>query len=36
MAIKQSTQEDAMGTTTTFDLDRFTRANEERDAATQL
>jgi SnoaL-like domain len=25
-----------MGTTTTFDLDRFTRAAEERDAATQL
>src|ERR1700750_1478602 len=26
----------AMGTITTFDLDRFTRAAEERDAATQL
>ena len=25
-----------MSTTTTFDLDRFTRAGEERDAATQL
>ena len=25
-----------MGTTTTFDLDRFTQAGEERDAATQL
>jgi len=25
-----------MGTTTTFDLDRFARAAEERDAATQL
>jgi hypothetical protein len=25
-----------MGTITTFDLDRFTRAGEERDAATQL
>ena len=25
-----------MGTTTMFDLDRFTRAAEERDAATQL
>jgi len=25
-----------MSTTTTFDLDRFTRAAEERDAATQL
>jgi hypothetical protein len=25
-----------MGTVTTFDLDRFTRAAEERDAATQL
>jgi hypothetical protein len=25
-----------MGTTTTFDLDRFTRAAEDRDAATQL
>jgi hypothetical protein len=25
-----------MGTTTIFDLDRFTRAAEERDAATQL
>lgn len=25
-----------MGTNTTFDLDRFTRAAEERDAATQL
>ena len=25
-----------MGTNTTFDLDRFTRAAEQRDAATQL
>jgi hypothetical protein len=25
-----------VGTTTTFDLERFVRANEERDAATQL
>jgi hypothetical protein len=32
----QSTQEDAMSTITTFDLDRFARAAEERDAATQL
>jgi hypothetical protein len=29
-------QEDAMSTTTTFDLERFTRAAEERDASTQL
>jgi hypothetical protein len=35
MAHKQP-EEDAMSTTTTFDLDRFTRAAEERDAATQL
>jgi hypothetical protein len=32
----QSTKEDAMSTITTFDLDRFARAAEERDAATQL
>jgi hypothetical protein len=30
------TKEDAMSTITTFDLDRFARAAEERDAATQL
>jgi SnoaL-like domain len=29
-------KETAMSTTLTFDLDRFTRAAEERDAATQL
>jgi hypothetical protein len=29
-------EEDAMNTTTAFDLDRFARAAEERDAATQL
>ncbi|HWF35347.1 MAG TPA: nuclear transport factor 2 family protein [Solirubrobacteraceae bacterium] len=29
-------QEDAMTTTTQFDLGRFTRATEERDASTQL
>jgi hypothetical protein len=33
---RQSTKEDAMSTITTFDLDRFARAAEERDAATQL
>jgi hypothetical protein len=32
----QSTKEDAMSTTTTFDLDRFADAAEQRDAATQL
>jgi hypothetical protein len=32
----QSIKEDAMSTITTFDLDRFARAAEERDAATQL
>jgi hypothetical protein len=35
MADKQP-KEDAMSTTTAFDLDRFTRAAEERDASTQL
>jgi hypothetical protein len=35
MAHKQP-KEDAMSTITSFDLDRFTRAAEERDAATQL
>jgi hypothetical protein len=29
-------KEEAMSTTTTFDLDRFARAAEERDASTQL
>jgi hypothetical protein len=29
-------QEEAMSTTTAFDLDRFARAAEERDASTQL
>jgi hypothetical protein len=32
----QSTKEDSMSTITTFDLERFVRAAEERDAATQL
>src|SRR5207237_10878480 len=32
----RSSKEGAMGTITTFDLDRFTRAAEERDASTQL
>jgi hypothetical protein len=36
MAPRQLQKEDAMSTITTFDLDRFTRAAEERDAATQL
>jgi SnoaL-like domain len=36
MAHTTPTKEDAMSTITTFDLDRFTRAAEERDAATQL
>jgi hypothetical protein len=36
MAQTTSTKEDAMSTITTFDLDRFARAAEERDAATQL
>jgi hypothetical protein len=36
MARTTTTEEDAMSTITTFDLDRFTRAAEERDAATQL
>jgi SnoaL-like domain len=31
-----TTEEEAMSTTTTFDLARFTRAAEERDASTQL
>jgi hypothetical protein len=33
---KPNSKEDAMSTITTFDLDRFTRAAEERDAETQL
>jgi hypothetical protein len=36
MAHTTTTEEDAMSTITTFDLDRFTRAAEERDASTQL
>jgi hypothetical protein len=36
MAHQQPHKEDAMSTITTFDLDRFARAAEERDAATQL
>jgi hypothetical protein len=36
MAAHQPQKEDAMSTITTFDLDRFARAAEERDAATQL
>jgi hypothetical protein len=32
----QQPKEDAMSTTTAFDLDRFARAAEERDASTQL
>ena len=37
MANGNHTKEKAMSTTTaTFDLDRFTRAAEERDASTQL
>jgi hypothetical protein len=36
MAHTQPTKEDAMSIITTFDLDRFTRAAEERDASTQL
>jgi hypothetical protein len=36
MATKATTKEDAMSTITTFDLGRYTRATEERDAATQL
>jgi hypothetical protein len=36
MARTKPTKEEAMSTITTFDLDRFTRAAEERDAATQL
>jgi hypothetical protein len=36
MAHTTTTEEDAMSTTTTFDLDRFSRAAEERDASTQL
>jgi hypothetical protein len=31
-----TTKEEAMSTITSFDLDRFTRAAEERDASTQL
>jgi hypothetical protein len=33
---RQRQKEDAMSTVTTFDLDRFARAAEERDASTQL
>jgi hypothetical protein len=33
---RTTTKEEAMSTITTFDLDRFTRAAEERDASTQL
>jgi hypothetical protein len=36
MAAHQPQKEDAMSTITTFDLDRFARAAEERDASTQL
>jgi hypothetical protein len=38
MAAEPTTKEDAMSTSTstTFDLDRFARAAEERDASTQL
>jgi hypothetical protein len=36
MALTTPTKEDAMSTTTTFDLERFARAAQERDAATQL
>jgi SnoaL-like domain len=36
MARTTTTKEDAMSTVTSFDLDRFTRAAEERDASTQL
>jgi hypothetical protein len=32
----QTTKEDVMTTTTAFDLDRFARAAEQRDATTQL
>jgi hypothetical protein len=33
---RTTTKEEAMSTTTAFDLDRFARAAEERDASTQL
>jgi SnoaL-like domain len=36
MASTTTTKEEAMSTITEFDLERFTRAVEERDAATQL
>jgi hypothetical protein len=36
MALQQPQKEDAMSTITTFDLDRFARAAEERDSSTQL
>jgi SnoaL-like domain len=36
MAHTSPTKEEAMSTVTTFDLDRFARAAEERDASTQL
>jgi hypothetical protein len=36
MAHTSPTKEEAMSTTTAFDLDRFARAAEERDASTQL
>jgi hypothetical protein len=36
MAKDNNPKEAAMSTTTTFDLDRFARAAEERDASTQL
>jgi ketosteroid isomerase-like protein len=36
MAPATNHEEDAMSTTTTFDLDRFARAAQERDASTQL
>jgi hypothetical protein len=36
LLIHTNQQEDAMPTTTQFDLDRFARATEERDASTQL
>jgi hypothetical protein len=36
MAHQQPTKEHAMSTVTTFDLDRFTRALEDRDVSTQL
>src|SRR5947207_15054515 len=36
MAPATKHKEEAMSTTTTFDLDRFARAAQERDASTQL